>query len=285
MGEDNTVTLRDGRKLAYAEFGDPDGAPAFYFHGTPGSRYEARHASDAALRARVRLIAVDRPGVGRSDKLKGRTLDDWPRDVAELADALGFERFAIVGLSGGGPHVAACAHQLASRLTAAVIVSGAGPPEAGIKPGAGRVRRWLYRATLKLAPLTAPGWVFQMMLWIRLTPAAWMPRWVDPKVLSRKEAREEFHAALREAFRQGSGAAAREYVIFSRPWTFRLEDIGVRIDLWHGDADRVVPVHVGRYYEAHLPDCEARYIAGGGHAMIVDYIGPIMQVVGMAASR
>ncbi|MEJ2698283.1 MAG: alpha/beta hydrolase, partial [Desulfuromonadales bacterium] len=83
------VRLPDGRRLGYAEFGDPLGRPVLYFHGFPASRLEARLAHEAALRTGVRLVAADRPGSGLSDFLPERTLSDWPVDVTSLAESLG----------------------------------------------------------------------------------------------------------------------------------------------------------------------------------------------------
>ena len=122
-----SLELSDGRRLVYAEYGEFDGTPLLFFHGTPGSRRVARWADAAARRRGVRLIAPDRPGFGLSDPQPGRTLGDWPADVAELADALGLGRFAVAGVSGGGPYVAACAWRMPDRLTGAGIISGMGP--------------------------------------------------------------------------------------------------------------------------------------------------------------
>ena len=101
-----TIRLRDGRLLGYAEYGVPEGKPVLHFNGFPGTRFEASLIADAAARVGVRLIGVDRPGMGLSDFQPGRRILDWPDDVLELADALGLERFAVMGVSGGGPFCA-----------------------------------------------------------------------------------------------------------------------------------------------------------------------------------
>jgi pimeloyl-ACP methyl ester carboxylesterase len=118
---DDLLALPDGRSLAYAEFGDPDGRPVLFFHATPGYRRNP-WATDAELRsAGVRLIAPDRPGVGRSTPQPHRRLLDWPDDVRHLADALGLERFAVVGFSNGGPHAAACAYKFGPRVSGTAL--------------------------------------------------------------------------------------------------------------------------------------------------------------------
>ncbi|MEE9278320.1 MAG: alpha/beta hydrolase, partial [Dehalococcoidia bacterium] len=126
----NTLRLQDGRQLGYADYGDASGKPIFFFHGTPGSRLSGLLPGVVAGPLGARVIAIDRPGYGLSDFKSGRTIGDWPRDVTELADALGFERFAVLGFSGGGPYAAVCAHQIPQRLTQVGIVSGIGPLDA-----------------------------------------------------------------------------------------------------------------------------------------------------------
>jgi pimeloyl-ACP methyl ester carboxylesterase len=121
------IRLPDGRLLDYAEWGDPSGQPLIYCHSFPGSRAEGRLGDQPAKHAGVRVIAPDRPGMGLSDFQPGRALVDWPDDVGHLADALGLERFAVLGISGGSPYAAVCAWRLPQRLTDVGIVSGIGP--------------------------------------------------------------------------------------------------------------------------------------------------------------
>jgi pimeloyl-ACP methyl ester carboxylesterase len=133
-----TIRLKDGRLLGYAEYGAPEGKPVFYCHGFPSSRLDwPIFDSDAiATRLNARIIAADRPGTGLSDFKSGRQILDWPDDVIELADALQVDRFAMLGISGGGPYAEACALKIPRRLTATAIVCGMGPSEApGAKEG------------------------------------------------------------------------------------------------------------------------------------------------------
>jgi len=110
----NQITLCDGRRLGFAEFGDLQGRPVFYFHGFPGSRLEARLADRISRDSQVRFIGIDRPGYGLSSVKPERTFIDSAGDAAELADALGIDRFSILGVSGGGPYAAACASKIPS---------------------------------------------------------------------------------------------------------------------------------------------------------------------------
>jgi pimeloyl-ACP methyl ester carboxylesterase len=129
----NNLSLSDGRKLGFAEFGEMQGKPVFYFHGFPGSRLEARLAEKISRDSHIRFIGIDRPGFGVSGFKPKRTLLDWPDDVIELADALGIDRFSTLGVSGGGPFAAACAHQIPDRLISVGIVCGMGPVDVSRK--------------------------------------------------------------------------------------------------------------------------------------------------------
>ncbi len=96
--------LHDGRALGYAEVGKSDGFPIFYFHGYDSSRLEVLLWREWAVTLGVRMIALDRPGIGRSDLKAGFRLLDWPDDVVEVANHLGIERFAVAAASGGGAY-------------------------------------------------------------------------------------------------------------------------------------------------------------------------------------
>ena len=118
------MLLADGRTLAFTDAGAPDGFPIFYFHGAPGSRLDGAGMEDEFAAAGVRVLSADRPGYGGSSPSPHRSMADWPREVAALADHLNIDRFAVMGLSSGGPYVAACAALLGDRVVAAAAVAG-----------------------------------------------------------------------------------------------------------------------------------------------------------------
>jgi len=121
------VRLDGGRKLAYTEIGDPDGTPVFLFHGAPSSRLQCVTLHEPFAEYGLRVVSPDRPGYGGSSPQPGRTLADWPTDVAALADNLGFDRFGVIGGSSGGPYVAACCALLSER-TMGGIMAGSNIP-------------------------------------------------------------------------------------------------------------------------------------------------------------
>ncbi len=278
-----TVRLGDGRFLGCAEYGDPEGRPAFFFHGRPGSRLEGRIAHQAAKAAGVRIISLDRPGMGLSDYSRRRSFLDWPQDVAEAADALGIEKFAVAGYSGGGPYVAACALQIPERLTAAGIISGVGPLDA---PEATREMSLQHRMAFFVGRRLP--WLARAVDWWyigRRDPAVAIRQItrsiakVDRPILERPEVREIFVEDLREAFRRGSRGPAHELVLYSRPWGFRLEDISMPVFLWQGDADANVPVSMGHYQAHAIPNCHATFYAGEGHLLCIDRMPEILSAL------
>lgn len=267
--------LPDGRRLAFARYGDPRGVATFYFHGWPGSRLEAQLTDAIARRDGVRIIAVDRPGYGGSDFAPGRSLLDWPGDVSALADALGFSRFGVIGVSGGGPYVAACALRLEDRLDRACIVCGLGPIDGpddleGMLP----FNRFGLRMVRRLPSLARPALSLVAPV-ARRSPERFVDRLArrttapDRRFFENPEHRAAFRDTFREGFRQGARGPAWDIRLYARPWGFELEDVRVAIDLWHGGDDVVVPIAMGRTVERRLPRCRARYHEADGHFSVV----------------
>jgi len=140
------LVLGDGRRVGVAVFGAREGFPVIGLHGMPGSRLMYATVAQAAARRGIRLIAVDRPGYGRSGRRAGGTLLGYAGDVAGIAEILGLERFAVLGTSGGGSYALACAARLGSRLTRVGVVSGIGPLRTpGSLSGMAPVNRWVFR--------------------------------------------------------------------------------------------------------------------------------------------
>ncbi len=280
MGIEDVLQLQDGRRLAYAEHGVTDGFPVIFMHGSPSSRLFRHPDESIAQSLGVRVITVDRPGFGLSDPKPDRSLLDWPDDVAELADRLGLLRFAVVGVSGGGPYVAACAYRLPQRVTRAALISGFGPldvPEAvrGMMGSQRAIYGWLRRAPAA-ARLIARVQAWQIGLiarsprfYVRLS--AMLSPHPDKMVLRRPEVRQVFEEDIREAFRQGSGGQAVEAWVLLQPWGFRLEDIRVLVLLWQGNQDINVPLSMGQYMARAIPGCQAVYCQDEAHLLFFNH--------------
>jgi pimeloyl-ACP methyl ester carboxylesterase len=267
---DKQIRLKDGRMLGYSEYGSVDGNPVFFFHAHPGSRREwpAFDTGDAAAELNARVIAVDRPGHGLSDFKPDREILDWPDDVTELADALNVGRFAVLGISGGGPYAAACAFKIPERLAATAIVCGMGPSEApGVKDGIA----WKFAAGR--SSVMRRAMLLLMSFGLQKKPETFVSKMKDALqgpdkalVLRKPElAKQIIDLAFAEAFRQGIAGVRHEAGLYARPWGFRLQDIAAEVHLWHGEEDANVPVSVGHYVADAIPNCHARFIEDEGH--------------------
>jgi pimeloyl-ACP methyl ester carboxylesterase len=285
---DRTMRTADGRRLGYAEWGEPEGVPVLFFHGWPGSRLEGRLGDEAASAAGVRLIALDRPGMGLSGFQPGRTFLDWPADVVQVAAALGLDRFAVLGISGGGPYAAACAWKLTDGLTCAGIVSGLAPLNVpGAIAGMGRRNRLTFQLVGHLAVLRRTL-MAAMSVSVARQPDRVLERGVaasvDKDYLARPYVREVLADSLSEAFRSGSRGPAWEMGLYARPWGFRLDEIRTPVHLWHGEQDANAPVTMGRYLATTIPQCQAIFYPGEGHLHFVDRLPEILAVLRGASS-
>jgi pimeloyl-ACP methyl ester carboxylesterase len=269
MPIDRTVQLKDGRKLAYAERGDPSGTPLLHFHGVPSSRLEAE-AIGRPMPASVRLVSVDRPGIGGSDAKRGRTLLDWGADVAELADALRLQRFAVLGYSGGGPYALACAHTIPERLTVAGVAAGFAPPAPGFLDGVGKTDRQLIGLARRAPALAGLGLRMARRVAER-KPERMHEQFEDElsapdkAVYANPDTREVVRTMFIESMRQGPRAIVQDYSLYGRPWGFELERITAPVLIWHGDQDEIVPVRHSETIAAAVPTAELSLRKGEGH--------------------
>ena len=277
-----TIQLEDGRRLGYAEWGDLSGQPLLYFHGWPGSRVEGWLGDQPAKATGVRLIAFDRPGMGLSGFQPRRTFLDWPDDVVQMAGALGLDRFAVLGISGGGPYAAVCAWKLPERLTGVGIVSSLAPLDVpGAVAGMGRRNRASFNLVGRL-PALRRALMARLARSVRRRPDRVLAGGfvgTDERYLHRPEVRNILVEALSEAFRSGSRGAAWELGLYTRPWGFHLEDIQARVHLWHGDQDANAPVAMGRYLAGAIPECQASFFPGEGHFHFIDRLREILAAV------
>jgi pimeloyl-ACP methyl ester carboxylesterase len=291
MHDSHVMVLPDGRDLGWLELGDPAGAPVFAFHGTPGSRLQFE-LDEAPIRAAgLRLVAPDRPGYGFSTFQPNRRLTDWPNDVAQLADHLGIDRFAVMGISGGGPHSAVCAALLGGRVTTAAIVSGVGPladPRAvegmmrsnQIFSALARRRSRILHAVFTVQIAAAryrPARAMDLMA--KQLPAA------DVAILTRPEVRELFERDTARSSRTAGAAAVQDFELFASDWGFDLGAIAIPVHIWQGDVDRNVPPHHARLLHEAIPGSVLHEIPGAGHLMAFDHLEEIGRELQATASH
>ncbi|QTN33044.1 alpha/beta hydrolase [Akkermansiaceae bacterium] len=265
-----------GLFLAWNEFGDPSGNPVFYYHGWPSSRLQARLAHHLAAERGLRVIAMDRPGLGRSTLVRERKLEDWPDLMARFADHLGIGKFGQIGVSGGGPYVLACAAMIPQRLTASAVLAGMVPlPLTGI--GAKGLHP-LYRALIPLRKAPAP--FFTAGFRIASLAAKCRPDALPMSLLLRSLAAEDREIILRDpeiwpvlakSFTEGvcglsggQGVMTDSEVYLRKP-AIKPEEIRHPIRYWHGADDRNIPAALVRDLVSKMPAAALDVVDGLGH--------------------
>jgi len=259
-----TFTLPDGRTLGFGEWGDAGGRPVLFFHGTPGSRILTAVFDEPARAHGLRLIGVDRPGYGLSDIHEGRSVLDFVGDVGALLESLAIDGFGVMGASGGGPYVLACAHHLAERVQGALVMCGIGPPEC-----------WdpALRAALEQSRADPAASEAQLQQAVASVAAdrSLIVQSILQNVPSTMKAVAESNPALieayidhtAEAFRHGTAGTTLEQRLIPEPWGFDIADIGVPVAIWCGGQDVLLP-HA-RWMADRIPGATIRVDEEAGH--------------------
>ncbi|OLZ42211.1 alpha/beta hydrolase [Natrinema saccharevitans] len=226
--ESESISLPDGRTLAFATYGDPDGTPLLFHHGTPGSSHLGALLSEPALARGVRVIAPSRPGYGRSDPDPDGTFETWADDCRALADTLGLESFAVAGFSGGGPHALAVAARHADRVSAVGVVGAPVPAHDGGPFGS------LVRFPHLLGIAFRFGAAVARLRGDRFVVDQLTDRSVDDET-ARVVGRD-----FRVGLSAGPSGAVRESRTLAAHWSPSLPDGGVTV--WHGVDDQNAPI-------------------------------------------
>jgi pimeloyl-ACP methyl ester carboxylesterase len=287
---ESLVALEGGRSLGYAEYGDPEGDPVLWFHGTPGARKQIPpDVPGLSAERRIRMIGVERPGTGFSTPYTYERIIDWADDLKAFADGLGLERFATVGLSGGGPYVLAACHAMPDRVSAGAVLGGVGPTRGReTAPGYTRVLPLFYpvlaAARGPLSELLSSG--VRAIRDVASQGYDLYRKFIAPPsdraVLEDPAMKAVFLYDLTTALEGGLRAPVSDLVLFGRHWGFSLRDINVPVKFWHGDADKIVPLSHGEFMTALVPGAELSVVPGGGHFAgyilgreVLDWIGDV----------
>lgn len=267
---EHRVPVAHDRLFGAAEFGDPHGFPVLWFHGTPGGRMQVPPDAPASAEQRgLRLFGVERPGTGDSTPHRYVAVRDFAADIGALAEGLGLGRFAVAGLSGGGPFALSCAHGLPERVVAAAVVGGIGPvcgPDAvpghggtlaALHPIAsilatplGRVLPWLVRPFIPYAHGAVRAFS-------TIAPPADRPVLLDPAF------EHVLVGDILHVMDGGLAAGPQDFRLLSSDWGFRLRDVRVPVHFFHGDADSFVPEPHGRHQATQVQHGTLTILRGG----------------------
>jgi pimeloyl-ACP methyl ester carboxylesterase len=270
---EGNIAVGDDRQIGFAEFGDPQGRAVFWLHGTPGARRQIpMEARVYAEQRQIRLIGVDRPGIGSSTPYQYDTVFAFAEDLRTIADTLGIDKFQVIGLSGGGPYTLACAAAMPDRVVAAGVLGGVAPVRgadaisggistlisaaAPVVQVAGAPLRWAAVTLIRLIrPVAEPA----LYVYASISPEA------DRQLLVRPEFKAMFLDDLLNGSRKQLAAPFADVVVFARDWGFRLDEVKVPIRWWHGDRDHIVPFEHGQHVVSRLPDAQLTELPGESH--------------------
>jgi pimeloyl-ACP methyl ester carboxylesterase len=280
----NTIVVSDGRLLEVREYGDPRGHPALFFHGLIGSHHQASYVADQARWAGLRIIAPNRPGVGRSEFVKRQSALEAVPDVVDLARALRLDDFSVIGISGGAQYALAVLYRLGERVRTATLISGMGPAQLpGALHGMDQRRRIILAAGSRYPQIARKA--FEMAAkrfhahperFLNRLVKTWAPP--DQQLFKRREVFDLFLKDIDQVFINQSGpeGMAQELTQY-RNHGFSLGDLPAnrRITIWHGLTDNIVPPAMAWRMVQALPNAEA-HLLPGGHFMAIDAAGSII---------
>ncbi len=268
---DYLVLLADGRNLSYAEYGASDGIPVLFLHGFPGSRLDAVLIDEPARVAGVRIIAPERPGMGKSTPRPGFSLLNWADDLYELCQRLNLSSVHVLGVSGGGPYALACAWRMPQSIQRVGLICPLGP---AYIPGLLTGMNGLGASMLRLAA-AAPGvarWALRTQGFIvarnRRRLVRGMRLFMPPKdqaILDNPAVLDAMVAYTGAALAQGTVGLWQDLHNYSHDWSFALEQIDAPILLWQGERDNIVPPGMARYLAAWLPHARTVFWPEDGH--------------------
>lgn len=278
--KDSHVILASGRELAYTDIGEPDWPTVFFFHGAPISRLHLAYLEQEFIAERIRVISPERPGYGKSSPQPGRSMADWPIDVAALADALEIDHFIVAGHSSGGPYAVACAAMLPARVSAGIILGGV--------TDMGWTGAWenyidseiqLMRSTTEEAAIA----------WCRerfgpdgsnfLTATDFDFPEPDNRLLADEHVGPMLISAITDAFRQGVAGYAQDIFVQGRPWPFKPDDVVAPVQVIHGEMDTLMPFTHSRHTAEVIPGATLRVLPGHAHLTTVSELPQLASAI------
>jgi pimeloyl-ACP methyl ester carboxylesterase len=287
---EGVIPLRSGRRIGYAEFGDPRGRAMVWVHGTPGARRQIPEEARVFARGHgIRLVSLDRPGIGLSSPFVYPHIRSFAPDLANVADALGIGDLAVIGLSGGGPFALAAGAVLGERVRAIGVLGGVAPTQGPDAIDGGLVALGVRLSTvlrLGRVPLGVALAAFLRVVKPLASPAVDVYALLSPegdrRLLGRPEVKAMFIDDLfRGHPRQFEGPIA-DVIAFTRNWGFPVSDVTAPVVWWHGDADHIIPFAHGVHVVARLPHAELRVMAGeshlGGLGIAEEILGTLLEI-------
>jgi pimeloyl-ACP methyl ester carboxylesterase len=268
---EGSVERPDGRSVAWTAWGVEGGRRLLQLHGTPGSRIGPTR--DLALYDRLNadVVTFDRPGYGQSTPHRERTISSVADDALAVVDALEWERFGVLGISGGGPHALAVGARAPERVLALGLAVGGPPPELVDPEDLIAINREGRRRALEEGRESLEAFLAEPAAQIPADPVGVLEGAMadappaDREMLKRADVRELVAASLREAFAHGPVGWFDDSWALSTQWDFRLEEVAVPVHMWYGELDRNVPIRAVRAMAERLTVASFELIPEAGH--------------------
>lgn len=270
--QEQILTLADGRQTGILKMGNPSGKTVVYTHGFPASRLESLLLGEMAKKHSFQLIALDRPGYGKSDFKADRSILDWPADLEQILNISGIKEFYVLGVSGGAPYALSTALRMPDRVKAVSVVCGLGPvkeqelldrmhwPARFALDSASKrpiLNRFIYGQILGLLIQKHPKLTLSML--------TYSMRDADRKTLRQADINNLICMALEEGLKQGTRGPLWDLYLYSTDWGFNLSDIKQIVEFWHGNDDSTVPVNHTEFMAKKIPTSITHVLPQEGH--------------------
>ncbi len=277
------VQVGDGRRVAYELYGARNGYPVVYSHGGLSSHSDIAFADAAAASSGINIIAIDRPGIGLSDRLKFHRVVDWSGDVDAVTNDLGVDRFSVLGWSAGGPYALACAATMGPKVVKAVTIGGMAPLEGSVS--ANQLGLKVDRVLFPLAQrsqLTACA-----LLWLsKATPHRVVRSQLMKSVQSSADrdvigsmSASEVVRDLAEAMRRGPHGVVDDYAALARDWGFRLQDVTSPVSVFQGAEDRLLPMAHAESLARRLASARLEVVPDAGHFLMHSALPEVLEAL------
>lgn len=268
------IILKDGRKLGFAEYGNVNGYPIIYCHGSQSSRLEMHYDHSFAIENDLRIITIDRPGHGISDFNPKGSILEFARDVKQLMTYLKIDRLSIAGMSAGSPFALGMSYLYPENIYKTSIISGFAPFNQDItKHLSCKVKIMLY--LIKTFPF-----LFKILIKIQAKQMIHKPKKVlnrflrmmseaDQKTLKNQLVINTFESMFKEAFRNGSKGIVYEISnLLVKNWEFDLNKIQVPVTFWQGKKDNNIPYEWAQYMSSKIKGARLNEFPEEGHLLI-----------------
>jgi pimeloyl-ACP methyl ester carboxylesterase len=271
MLEQGAVERPDGRVVAWSTWGSASGRPLLQLHGTPGSRLARSPDPGLYERVNAHVLTFDRPGYGRSTVQRDRTILSVADDAVAVVNALGWQQFAVLGISGGGPHALALGVRAPERVRALGLTVGTPPAELMDPDDLIAFNREARRRALEEGRSSLEEFLAEPAAQAASDPAGLLDAAmvdappVDREMLARPEVREMLAESLREGFSNGPLGWFDDSWLLSTSWGFELDEVTASVRMWYGELDRNVPIRAVRAMASQLNVVSFEIIPGAGH--------------------